>query len=314
MDNAIRIGVVGAGKMGTNHMRALSALNKRFEFVGAYDPIKDRSVVAEDYGGVAFDSYEELLQSVDAVTIPSPTSTHFEMAKEACEYGVHALVEKPISESKGEAEQLCSLFERNGLVLSVGFVERFNPAVAKLASILDGREIYAVDIRRCAPFDGRITDADVVTDLMVHDIDILVNAIIGEEPTSIKARGAFVYGKNTVDYAHALAQFENGAVASITASRCTSAKIREISIHTSGSLIECDMLRRIVTIKSIDGNGYETATTIPVVNKDSLSEEFVDFHNAIIGHSGPLIDGRQIVRTMSVLESIRSSIYQEAGK
>lgn len=316
----VRIGVAGAGKMGGVYIKILNELDGLFDFVGAYDPIPERAEVVKAYGAVPFYSFEKMLNEVDAIVLSSPTSTHKEMALWAAEKGVHVLVEKPIAENRLDAISMYKAFEEKGLKFTVNHVERFNPVVRTISDLAPNLDMVSVEIHRCSPYDSRIFDVDVATDLMIHDIDIVVNSIFNAEPTTVKAIGRYVYGNKLADYAHALLQFQNGGTAFITASRCTEDKIRDISIHAKGAFIQGDMLRRTLTVKR--GVTYEddanpkinytqTNVTQQIVlqDKNPLKEELTNFGRAIL-FDEPLLNRRdQVMRTMGVLDRVEYALY-----
>ena len=323
----IRIGVAGAGKMGKNHIRVLSELGNMFELVGVYDPIPERrNSAAKTYDIEAFCSYEQLLDSVEAVTIACPTSLHKELATLAGEKGVHTLVEKPASECVSDTEDMCILFAKKGLRFTVGHVERFNPVIRCLSDIAKNVEIAAIEVHRCGPFDSRIYDVDVVSDLMIHDIDIVSNAICDSDVFDVNAFGKRVYGEKFVDYATAALTFPNGVLAFITASRCTEDKIRKICLHTKGSFIEGDLLNRTLVIKrsaNFDERGivphslYSQSNItehIVLPNEEPLKQEMINFGRSIFSDITPEVSSKQVLRSMKILERIEDAIYSGGGK
>ena len=313
----IKIGVVGCGKMGQNHIRILSEMSGIFDLIGFYDPDKTKEKVARSYGINQYVSYDEMLVTCDAVTIACPTSMHKEMALKAAKEGKHALVEKPIAEDLHDTQEIISAFKKNELMLTVGHVERYNPVVTTLCEILKSMDIVAIEIHRCSPFDSRIYDVDVVSDLMIHDIDILVNGIMEEYPLNIFAFSKSVHNSRFADYAHAVFSFSNGVNAFVTTSRATEDKIRMIVVHALGAYIEADMLNKSLTIKK--GVNYELQHAsyrqysvtenvfVPLV--EPLREELKNFGEAILGKKAMVIGGDQIIRAMQVLDTVKGIIY-----
>lgn len=208
-NRCVKIGVIGAGKMGQNHLRILSEMNGLFDLVGFYDSDEEKSSLADVYGTKFYRNDEELLSVCDAVTIACPTTLHKEMALRAADMEVHALIEKPIAESFLDAAMIIDKFDEHNLKLTVGYVERFNPVIRTLADILKDMEVVAIEVHRCSPYDPRIYDVDVISDLMIHDIDIIVNALMDDEPKEVTATSRIVYTGKFADYANASLSFRD---------------------------------------------------------------------------------------------------------
>ncbi len=313
------MGVAGAGSMGSNHIRIVSELSSQFEFMGIFDPDLSRKKLADYYNVSFYPSYEALLEDVDAVIIASPSSLHYKMALQAAEKGVHSLVEKPMAETVEEVIDLQRAFRAKNLVLAVSCVERFSPVIRVLSDLLKEEDLIAVEVHRCSPYDPRIFDVDVVSDLMIHDIDIVLNDIFCSEPLSLEASGIRVFSDAFADYAHAVLHFPSGACAFITASRSTQDKIRTICIHSRDSYIEADMLNKTLVIKrglkygkgseSVHYKQYNLTEQIVLPNKEPLKEDIKNFGLAVAGDESFLVEGEQIIRDMKVLDSIHRSIY-----
>jgi len=166
----MKLGVIGTGTRGRNHVRIYSEL-KEVKEVYAFDANKENSKRFSEYGAIVCDTMAELLDKVDAVSICVPTKYHLEVAKIAIEYGVHCLIEKPITLTVKEGEELVKLLADSGLIAAVGHIERFNPIVGEIKKIIHN-PLY-VEIRRQNPASSRITDSTIVEDLMIHDIDLV---------------------------------------------------------------------------------------------------------------------------------------------
>lgn len=320
----IRIGVIGAGSMGRNHVRILSAEKGPFEFVGLYDANQNRAVeIAKQFSITAFSSVMALLEQVDAVTIAAPSSLHKELALEAVRHGVHALVEKPLALTSEDAEEISCAFSSAGLILAVGHVERYNPVVTELYKLVRREKILALEVRRYSPYNGRITDADVVQDLMVHDIDLVCNVLIDRKLVDVFSVGeSAVSGE--LDYAQSLMRFEDGTVASIGASRMTQSKVREIVVHTDHSYIVADLLNRSLSVQRntnlVIDEGQESAYRqdsvtqrifVPMV--EPLRMELLDFINHVISHSEPSANGSVACRTIRIAETIIDQAAQRSA-
>lgn len=320
IDKKLKIGVAGAGSMGANHIRILSEQNSIFDLVGIFDPDLDKKSIADKYGVRFYESYELLLNDVDALVLASPTSAHYEMALTAASYGVSTLVEKPVAETVEQAEKIIDTFRRAGLVLGVSYVERYSPVVRALQDIISNEEIIAIEAHRCSPFDERIFDVDVVSDLMCHDIDIIVNAIMSEMPSKIVASGRKAFTEKFVDYAQAVLEFNSSVLAYITASRSTQDKIRLLAIHARDSYIEADMLHKTLVVKR--GTKYKEGKPnmfysqssiieqIVLPNQEPLKEDLLNFGRAVLCGEPLIIQPEQIIRSMKVLDAVHEKIYR----
>ena len=232
-----RIGVVGAGALGFHHVRLLRDLPGA-RFAGFYEQSPTRRAqVAEELGVPAFASLEALLDASDALTIVVPTPAHFAVARAALERGKHLLIEKPITTTLDEADELLALAARNGAVVQTGHVERFNRAVRAALPYVDAPRFIESD--RLAPFSLRGSDVAVVLDLMIHDID-LVRTLVGSAVSEVRATGVGVITP-TVDIANARLAFESGAVANITASRVSRERLRKVRIFQQSGYLSLDL-------------------------------------------------------------------------
>jgi predicted dehydrogenase len=231
MNAPVRFGVVGVGHLGWQHARLYAEMAKhaagQVQFVGVFDrdTIKARAV-AEKFGCGVFASTEELAGFVDAVSVATPTETHFEVARQFLERGRHVLVEKPITDSLREAEDLVALSRKHHCVLQVGHVERFNPVLRYLNEVL--AEAGFIEVHRLSPYPGRSTDIGVVLDLMIHDLDIVLS-LVKSPVAALDAVGIPVLSASE-DIANARLRFANGCVANLTASRVSPERMRKIRV------------------------------------------------------------------------------------
>lgn len=233
---SINAGVIGAGRMGQYHVGVYSELTG-VNLVGVVDVNQTRGEeIAKKYRTSFYKDYRSLFGKVDVVSIAVPTSMHYEVAKECLQAGVHCLVEKPITPSLAEAEELFDIAEKNGAILHVGHVERFNGAVQELSKAV--RDPIFIESRRLGPFDPRMKDDGVVLDLMIHDIDIILN-LVKSPVVEINAIGATVFSDNE-DVVNVQLRFENGCLANILASRATQEKIRTLAVTQRSEYIFLD--------------------------------------------------------------------------
>ncbi len=235
--NPVAIGVLGVGSLGFHHARLLHELPDA-RLVGIYDIDSERArSVASELATHAHESLEALLHDVEAVIVAVPTSQHFAVGRIALEHGCDLLIEKPITASTDEADQLIELAETQGRIIQVGHIERFNGAVRACEPYLD-RPLF-VESHRLAPFVRRGTDVPVVLDLMIHDIDLILS-LVQDAVAQARAVGVSVLSGN-VDIANARLEFVNGAVANITASRVSLQRQRKIRFFQPSGYISLDL-------------------------------------------------------------------------
>ncbi|MBN2256070.1 MAG: Gfo/Idh/MocA family oxidoreductase, partial [Deltaproteobacteria bacterium] len=220
----IKVGVVGIGHLGTYHLQKYEKMSE-CTIVGVSDTVKERAErVADTYGCVAFDDHRRLIEMVDAVSIAVPTVNHYNVAKDFLAAGVDVLLEKPIAVTLEEADGLISCAEETGTIFQIGFIERFNPAIAALKKVMD--EPLFIEAHRLHPFFTRGTDVDVILDLMIHDLDIILS-FVNYPLKNVEAVGVSVLSES-VDISNARITFSNGCVANVTASRVTGKVMQKI--------------------------------------------------------------------------------------
>jgi len=244
--NPVRIGVIGVGNMGQRHCRVYSTL-RRVQLVGVYDPNFELGRrVAQQYDITCYNDLDQLLAQVDAVSLVTPTPFHFDLAMQCLERGIHMLVEKPITKTVEQAEILTRATEQSELVVQVGHIERFNPTFLELKNVLDDVSPLVINFRRLSPYQGSNTDVDVVLDLMIHDLD-LVLGLMGREPDSVEASGLTVFS-GAIDHAVAQLYFDRGPLITVTASRITEQKVRQIEVTAKKSYLEGDLLNKSILV------------------------------------------------------------------
>ncbi len=242
--DSLRIGVVGVGHLGKLHAKMLADM-PGVQLVGVFDADAGKArAVAAEFNTIAWDSLEALLEGLDAVTIATTTTAHFAVACEALNRGVHVFLEKPITETVAEAEELCRIAKERNTVVQVGHIERFNPAILAL----DGYplEPLFVESHRLAQFKPRGTDVAVVLDLMIHDIDLIL-AFVKSPVKQIDANGVAVVS-DTIDIANARLQFENGCVANVTASRISQRAMRKMRLFQPNAYISLDFAEGLAEV------------------------------------------------------------------
>ena len=253
----LKIGVLGVGHLGKIHLKCIQMAQEAYQLVGFYDLNNTMAKkVVEDFGIKRFETIEDLFAAVDVVDIVTPTTTHFELAKKAIEAGKHIFIEKPVTHTLEEAEELVRLAQAKGIKIQVGHVERFNPALLALEeSVIDPMFIEA---HRLAVFNPRGTDVSVVLDLMIHDLDILLS-MVRSPVKSVSASGVAVVS-DTPDIANAGIEFENGCVANLTTSRISMKQMRKVRLFQKDAYISLDFLdKQAQVIRLYD----EESTQIP---------------------------------------------------
>jgi predicted dehydrogenase len=323
----LRIGVIGVGHLGALHAKMLVDV-PGVRLAGVYDVDQKRaSRVAEEHRTHPCTDVHELLQAVDAVTIATSTSAHFATACSALEAGKHVFLEKPITETPAEAEQLCRLAKQNGLIVQVGHIERFNPAILAL----EGYEIRPmfVESHRLAQFNPRGTDVAVVLDLMIHDIDIILS-FVQSPVTHVEANGVAVVS-DSVDIANARLQFENGCVANVTASRISQRKMRKMRLFQPSGYISIDFSEGLAEVFRLVGEDEpETKGTMmlgelgsgkhkrkivyeqPEVKEvNALRYELELFAEAVRKGKRPVVSGEDGRRALEVASAIMEKIGQQ---
>lgn len=240
----LKVGVLGAGHLGKIHLRLLNQSDK-YELVGFYDPHSENAdKVAAEFGYKKFDTIEELIQAVDVVDIVTPTLSHHDCAKDAIEAGKHVFIEKPISNTVEEAEELITLAKQYNIKGQVGHVERFNPAFISTKEMIENPMF--IETHRLAEFNPRGTDVPVVLDLMIHDIDVILS-VVKSKVKLINASGVSVIS-DTPDIANARIEFENGCVANLTSSRISMKNMRKSRFFQKDAYISVDFLDKVCEV------------------------------------------------------------------
>jgi len=321
----VRIGVVGAGALGFHHTRILRDVPGA-QLMGFHDANRERSgKVSAELGVKAFDTLEELLDKVQAVSIAVPTPAHYAIAAPALERGLHVLIEKPIAATLEEADALLAIAKRTGAVVQTGHVERFNRAVRAALPYVDAPRFIESD--RLAPFNPRGSDVAVVLDLMIHDID-LVRTFVGGHIADVSAVGVPVLTP-FVDIANARLSFEAGAVANITASRVSRERMRKLRIFQQSGYLSLDLaagtgefyrLRRDVDLGALvrDAQGAQALETfvervaLEAPEGEPLRLELEAFVQGVTG-DGPIQvtgeDGREALAVaLTIVRDIERSL------
>lgn len=290
----IKTAVIGVGYLGKFHAQKYAQLDSS-ELVAVCDAnLEIAQNIADEHDVPAFTDYHELIGKVDAVSIVVPTQKHYEVAKVLLENGIHVLLEKPITSTVEEAEELVKIADEKKCVFQIGHLERFNPAVLALEDELD--QPLFIESNRIAPFNPRGADVNVVLDLMIHDIDIILD--FARSPVkAITADGVAVIS-NEIDIANARITFENGCVANVTASRVSIKSERIMRIFQHDAYISIDFQNKKLSIHNKgDGEMYPGIANIESNERtfdqgDALYSEIKAFLNSIQNDTPPVVSGK----------------------
>jgi predicted dehydrogenase len=264
MSSSVKVAVVGTGSLGREHVRIYSELARvgQVELVGIYDEVAETAQrIAAKHGVRAFSSLAEAAQAADALSLVTPTTTHFELARTLLELGRHLLVEKPMTDKASQAAELVLLAGQKNCVLQIGHVERFNPVFTYLETIVT--EPRFIEAHRLSPYPARSTDIGVVLDLMIHDLDVVL-AFVKSPVTAVDAVGIPVLSASE-DIANARLRFANGCVANLTASRISPERLRKIRVFSGGakpSYVSLDYRAQEGYINRIARDGEEESSLL----------------------------------------------------
>ena len=310
----LRVAAIGVGSLGRHHARNYAELAAagRVEFVGICDSNTETAAeIAGQNGCVSFGNWGDLIAKVDVVSIATPTETHCEIACACLENGVHVLVEKPIALTLDEADKMIAAAEKSGAKLMVGQLERYNPAMVALRPHVTTPLYF--EIHRVSPFPNRSLDVDVVLDVMIHDLDA-VQWLVGEDVkvSEIRAVGIPVIS-DKVDAANARIEFENGAVANITASRIGTEKIRKTRFYQTDAYVVLDYATKFASLTSLNPYAAHplagiSINRLAIDDVEPLRVEITSFLDAIEKDTPPPITGddgrRALGLAVGVLEKI----------
>jgi predicted dehydrogenase len=308
----IKAGVIGVGYLGRFHAQKYAAL-EGVELVGVADPVEAQVArVAAECSCAAFTDYRDLLDKVDAVSIVVPTSLHHQVASVCLKAGVDILLEKPITVTLEEADDLIKIADERSLIFQVGHLERFNPAVQAMEPHLT--HPLFIESNRISVFKNRGVDVDVVLDLMIHDIDIIMN-IVKSPIKQIHTVGAPV-ATRTTDIANARLIFENGATANVTVSRISRTNIRKMRIFQPGSYINVDFAnKKVMTIHLKDelmesGMPKQDVEVSSFADGDALRSEIEHFIDNVRNRTRPSVSGHEGRRALAVALEVMSQIKE----
>lgn len=306
----LRCAVVGVGYLGRFHAQKYKASTKA-KLVGVYDKSPEQAKkVADELGVDVFNSIQDMVGEVDAVTIAATTTAHYELSQFFLKNNIHVNVEKPITSLSSQAEELCRLADEKKLVLQVGHVERFNPALIAVKEKL--KDPLYIECHRLAPYKPRGVDVDVVLDLMIHDIDLILS-LVKSKPVSVAAIGTSIL-TDTTDIANARIEFESGAVANITASRVSETAQRKLRVFLKDQYLSIDFGEGqigLVDKVTVDGKVSMEKQSWSLEKEDALQKETDAFIQAVLGESECLVPGIDGLNAIKLAEQVIETIKQK---
>ncbi|MDP3312885.1 Gfo/Idh/MocA family protein [Lutibacter sp.] len=282
----LKAGVLGAGHLGKIHLKLLKQ-SEKYDLIGFYDPIKENALkVAQEFGYKSFDTIQELIDAVDVIDIVTPTLSHFDCAKYAIEKGKHVFIEKPITNTVEEAEELIKLTKKYNVKGQVGHVERFNPAFTAVKGSITNPMF--IETHRLAEFNPRGTDVPVVLDLMIHDIDIILS-VVKSKVKNVSASGVSVIS-DTPDIANARIEFENGCVANLTASRISLKNMRKSRFFQKDAYIAVDFFEKATeVVKMKDAPEIPGDYDMILQNAEGIKKQ-IYFENPTVEANNAILD------------------------
>ena len=324
-NNLLKVGVLGVGHLGQHHVKHFCSIDG-INFLGFFDTDTIRAnIISKKFKVKAFQNIDNLIESVDAVSIVTPTTYHAKIAEKCIRKKKHVFIEKPITSTIEEADKVLELAKKNNVIVQVGHIERLNPALKALESYKIKPKF--IEIQRLAPYNTRGTDVPVVLDKMIHDIDIVLS-LADSKVRSISASGLSIL-TDSIDIAHARIIFENGCVSSITSSRIAKDEVRKIKTFQQNLYATVDLykgLTEVYTITKEDLNKKSFLMSVPfnyknktrhiayekptITKEDALRLELINFTNAIKGIEKPIVDGQSGREALNIAIKIQEKIIK----
>ena len=307
---SLKLCVIGVGHMGRIHADKLKEMEGVI-LCGLIDA--DHGCLEEaskKHTAPRFNDHRQALPHADAALIATPTETHYAIAKDCLEKGIHVFMEKPITATALEAEELITLARERHLVLQVGHLERFSPAFAKALRYV--KDPMFIEAQRVSMFTGRSADIDVIMDLMIHDIDLVLSIAEGKV-TDVRAQGTPVV-TDKIDVANARIQFESGCVASLTASRASKRKERTFKIFQKDRYFDLDLLKGRMTAFTRGNNGSVQLEEYQAERLDPVKDELKEFVRAIQEKRQPQVEGKHGLKALVLANLIREAIEKNLAE
>ncbi len=303
----LRVGVVGVGHIGSNHARLYAEIPSA-DFTAIYDVDLARgNCIGKKFSAAAAKSLDEFIEMVDAASVATPTSTHYEVAQVLLTRGKHLLIEKPITDNTKHAAELAELAARNGLILQVGHVERFNPVLSALEKHLTHPRF--IEAHRLSPYPDRSTDIGVVLDLMIHDLEVILH-LVHSPVERIDAVGVPVLSRGE-DIANARLRFEDGCVANITSSRISPERMRKIRVFQEDAYLSLDYQNQSGEIYRRIGERI-TRDKVEIEREEPLKHQLMSFIECASTGRKPRVSGFQATAALELAVEITKRIASSA--
>ena len=299
VNNKIRIGVIGLGYLGKFHYQKYKA-NKHVKLTSVVDTDKESYSIIKGKDVLMFEKYQDIVDKVDAVSIVTPTVTHYKLAKFFLDNRVHVLLEKPMTETVAQAKKLNAIAKKNKCVLQIGHLEQFNPAIRKLRKSVCKPQF--IEVHRLCQFNPRANDVDVVLDLMIHDIDIVLS-IVNKKIDSIEVSGKKIL-TNLTDIANVRIKFKDNIVANLTASRISNKNERKMRIFSNDSYYSIDFINNKLKKIYKDRRNSFKVTDYNFKKTDVLNDEINNFINTCLGKEKSMTTGISGLEALVVAKKI----------
>ncbi len=299
VNNKIRIGVIGLGYLGKFHYQKYKA-NKHVNLTSVVDTDKENYSIIKGKDVLMFEKYQDIVDKVDAVSIVTPTVTHYKLAKYFLDNKIHVLLEKPMTETVAQAKKLNAIAKKNKCVLQIGHLEQFNPAIRKLRKSACRPQF--IEVHRLCQFNPRANDVDVVLDLMIHDIDIVLS-IVNKKIETIEVSGKKIL-TNLTDIANVRIKFKDNIVANLTASRISTKNERKMRIFSNNSYYSIDFINNKLKKIHKDRRNSFKVTDFNFKKTDVLNDEINNFINTCLGKEKSMTTGTSGLEALIVAKKI----------
>jgi predicted dehydrogenase len=313
----IPVGIVGAGNMGSNHVRVYDELPEA-NLVEVVEPDPDRAANIREEYDVQILEHPDELERAEAVTIAVPNNFHRETAETCLRSGLDILVEKPLAMTVEDAQAIVDIANEEDAVLQVGHIERFNPAVQTLRELLDNQEVISFEAHRLGPFNDHLSEESVILDLMIHDLDV-INSLVDSSIDRLNALGS-TPRSSKIDYAVTQFKFENGVIGATTASHVTNGKVRTLDVTTKEAYLMLDYQEQSIVIQRrgteqtttmLNQSGYrtETITEVPYLpNREPLKNEIENFLDCVQNRKTPPVSGADGVSAVELANKVAGQL------
>ncbi len=299
----VRVGIIGVGYLGVQHARILSYLEEA-ELIGVADiDFKKAMQIGNRHGVQYYENYENMLDEIDAGIVAAPTTEHFSIAMKLLDAGKSVLVEKPITETVKQGDQLVAAAKKSRSILQVGHLERFNPAVEAIENLISDPKF--IEVQRLGSFSSRSLDIDVVLDLMIHDLEIILS-LIKDEVKVIRSSGIHVLS-DKIDIANARLEFRSGCVATLTASRVHQGKVRKLRIFEPTAYYSIDYIDQEVKIFPLNGRQTDIKT-LRIKKEEPLKKELKNFFRCIQDGKIRKVSGTEGLEALKLAYNILEAI------